>query len=293
MQILVPGVFLAIIFAFFSEGLQSVARKGLYRRPRRLFIAPALLSASFCLILVRLHAFSLPLILLILAYTFVPSLCIYLQGPYSGKPRWMDLAVVALLWLPLELAVGARWVPKNVQGLVHMAAYGIAITLALVLLLLFRGMTGMKYNLPRSVRDLVYPALGFLIAAPMLILLGRLIGFIRPFHWPSHLSAASAAGRYLTIFAATALPEEILFRALIQNWLMQKFGSDNRTLLLAAVIFGCAHLNNGPGPLPNWRYMLLATVAGFAFGKVFQKAASVLWSVSLHALVNTVDHVFF
>ena len=58
------------------------------------------------------------------------------------------------------------------------------------------------------------------------------------------------------IFAGTALPEEIFFRALIQNILMLRFGATTRTLLAASFIFGAAHLDNGPQPLPNWRYMI-------------------------------------
>jgi membrane protease YdiL (CAAX protease family) len=98
---------------------------------------------------------------------------------------------------------------------------------------------------------------------------------------------------FLLILVATALPEEILFRALIQNSLMRKLGFTNRTLLLAALIFGCSHLNNGPGPLPNWRYAIMATIAGFAYGKVFEKSSSVFSSAILHALINTSKHIFF
>ena len=95
------------------------------------------------------------------------------------------------------------------------------------------------------------------------------------------------------IFVGTALPEEILFRSLIQNLLMLRFGSNNRTLLAAALIFGCAHLNNGPQPLPNWRYMILATIAGLAYGAVFRKASTVLSSTALHTAVDWTKHLFF
>ena len=90
-----------------------------------------------------------------------------------------------------------------------------------------------------------------------------------------------------------ALPEELLFRALVQNWLMQRFGFNHVTLAAAALIFGASHLNNPPGPLPNWRYMILATIAGFVFGKVYWKSGTILSSAALHATVNTVRHAFF
>ena len=95
------------------------------------------------------------------------------------------------------------------------------------------------------------------------------------------------------IFVGTALPEEILFRALIQNLLMQRQGPSARTLLLASVIFGAAHLDNGPQPVPNWRYMILATIAGYAYGRVFQKSSTILSSAALHTMVDWTKHFYF
>jgi membrane protease YdiL (CAAX protease family) len=154
-------------------------------------------------------------------------------------------------------------------------------------------MKGMKYNLPRRAMDLVDPFIAFVAVAPILIILGLLLSFIPAFHVPGNLSLVGAAKTFGLIFAATALPEEILFRSLIQNWLMQKFGSTTAVLIVASVIFGCAHLNNGPQPLPNWRYMIVATIAGFAYGKVFQRASSAIASMTLHALVDATKHLFF
>jgi membrane protease YdiL (CAAX protease family) len=74
---------------------------------------------------------------------------------------------------------------------------------------------------------------------------------------------------------------------------MQRFGSGMRVLFVAAVIFGAAHLDNGPQALPNWRYMILATIAGFAYGKVFQKSSTVISSALFHMLVDWTKHFFF
>lgn len=217
----------------------------------------------------------------------------FLQGPDRGAATWLDFIVILMLWLPVELNAGGNWIPRHAQGFIHTVAYGIALTLALVLFLSFRGMKGMKYNLPHRIMDLIDPLIAFAIVAPILITIGLALSFIPWFHVAPHLSAAAAAKTFGIIFVATALPEEILFRALIQNWLTQKFGSTTGVLIVASVIFGCAHLNNGPQPLPNWRYMILATIAGFAYGKVFQRASSVTASMILHALVDTTKHLFF
>lgn len=286
------GIQLAAIMALLCTRLQRFLQAVLKHRQGLLFAIPALLSAVFLLPAAQLRAFSPALALLILGYTFVPTICAFLIRR-SPPPVWIDFLIIGLLWLPLEFSLGQQWVPRRVQAPLHMTAYGVAILLGLSIFLLFRRLPGMKYNLPRQPRDLVNLLLGFAACAPILIALGRAIGFLPPFHWPAQPAPPRIASQYLTIFAATALPEEILFRALIQNSIVQRLGRNTGSLLLAAFIFGCAHLNNGPGPLPNWRYMILATIAGVAYGKVYEKSSSIFASAGLHALVDLIKHLNF
>jgi membrane protease YdiL (CAAX protease family) len=257
-----------------------------------LFAIPAVLSALFLAVAAHLNAFSYPLAALILAYTFLPTAVAYLAR-HHPPPTWPDFVVIALLWFPLEFSLGHQFIPKQAQSILHLTAYGVAILLALSIFLWFRRLSGMKINLPRSGRDLVNLLIGFAVCAPILIPLGRAIGFLPPFHFPPNPSITRLGSQYLIILAITALPEEILFRGLIQNCIAQRFGTNITTLLLSAFIFGCAHLDNGPGPLPNWRYMILATIAGIAYGKVFEKSSSIFASAGLHALVDTIRHVCF
>jgi membrane protease YdiL (CAAX protease family) len=289
---LVPVILLAGILALLVPELQRFLQNVLKQRPTLLFAIPALLSAVFLAAAVLLGAFNVHLTALILTYTFLPVTCAYLARQ-SAPPTWLDFVVIALLWFPLEFSAGQQWVPKQARNSLHMVAYGVSILLGLGIFLLFRRLAGMKYNLPRSARDLANLLLGFAACAPVLIALGRAIGFLPPFHWPARPSPARIGSEYLIILAATALPEEILFRGLIQNCIAQRFGARMTTLLISAFIFGCAHLDNGPGPLPNWRYMILATIAGVAYGKVYAKSSSIFASAGLHALVDLIKHVSY
>jgi membrane protease YdiL (CAAX protease family) len=284
-QILIPALFLGAILALLSTSLQAALRRWVHSDRARVFVAPVALSAVFCALLWRYGVLTVAPAALILAYTLAPTLVAYATRS--------NFVIILLLWLPLEFAVGAGAIPKALHGFFHTVAYGIAILSALWLFLIFRDLPGMKYNPPRGVPDWVTPLIGYAIVAPILIPIGLWLGFIQPFHVPPHLTAGFVLSRFFIILAATAIPEEILFRSLIQNCIMQRMGFKNRALLLAAVIFGCAHLNNGPGPLPNWRYAIMATIAGFAYGKVFQKSSTVLSSAILHALINTSKHIFF
>ena len=288
---MIPLFLLALVLSFFVPAVPARLRRRVTATQRLVFLAPVLLAAFFCAVIGYYGALSLPLVLLILVYAFVPVICAYVQGTQPGV-TWLDFAIMLLLWLPIELNVGRPWIPRELQGLAHTAVYGIGLLLALVLLGAFRGLRGMKYKLPTQRRDALYVLAAFVAAALILIPLGLALSFLAPVH-ALRFSGAALAWRFVGIWAGTALPEEILFRALIQNWIMQKFGESNRSLLAAAAIFGCSHLNNGPGALPNWRYAILATIAGWLYGKVFQKASSIVASATLHAMVNTVRHGFF
>ena len=291
MHALILALLLLAVLGCLSTGAQGRARSVLTSRPALLFVAPAALTLLFGALAAASHAFSIPLELLVLVYTFAPAATAFFQGP-AGKPTWLDFVIILMLWLPLEFSAGHSLIPKPAQGFLHSVAYGIAILLGLTIFLGFRAMPGMKYNRP-LLRDLAYGAAAFFICAPFLIAIGRLLGFIPPAHAPALPTAGSIGRTFGLIFVGTALPEEILFRSLIQNWWMQRYGFTSRMLCVAALIFGAAHLDNGPQSLPNWRYMILATIAGLAYGKAFQKSSSVFSSITCHALVDATKHIFF
>jgi membrane protease YdiL (CAAX protease family) len=293
MQTIVLALLLAAVLGFFIPAAQTGLQRWLHRSPAAVWAVPLLLTAIFAGASVLAGVFSIPLALMVLAYTAAPVACAYLQGAGSmARPSALDFLTIALLWLPLELGAGRTLVPRPAQGFLHSVAYGIAILLSLVLFLGFRTFPGMKYNLPRQTADFRLPLAGFALLAPVLAVVGIAIGFIP---WP-HLPVKTAGQMTAAIgiiFVGTALPEEILFRSMIQNLIMLRLGASWRTLLLASFIFGCAHLDNGPQPLPNWRYMIVATIAGWAYGWVFERAGSVMSSAGLHMAVNWTKHFFF
>jgi hypothetical protein len=293
MRTLVLAILLGAVLSFFSTAVQARIHTWLRRRPALLGTLPFLLTAVFCGAAALVGACSLPLFVMILVYTAVPVWCVAGAGPGPAqRPSLRDFAAILLLWLPVEFHVGSQLIPAAAQGYLHSVAYGVAILLGLLLFRGFRAFPGMKYNLPRSPRDGWLALAGFAVSAPLLIAAGLAVGFIPWPHLPVR-SASSMAAAVPLIFIATALPEEILFRSLIQNLLMLRFGSGWRTLVAAAVVFGAAHLDNGPQPQPNWRYMIVATIAGLAYGRVFQKASSVTAPAALHMMVDWTKHYFF
>ncbi len=291
--------FLLLILALFSQPLQHQLRSAFEHNRSLIFCVPAGLSLLFCASAWHYSALSTPIVLLVAGYTFLPTLIIYSQeARLDHRPTRAatlpDLAAILLLWLPLELSVGAAYIPKPAQGTLHTIAYGVAITLALFLFLLVRNLPGMKYQLPETLSDLLRALLGLVVAAAVLIPLGLRLGFLAPAHAPRS-SLLTSLFRIAVIFCGTALPEEILFRSLIQNWITQRLPPAYVAwgIILGALVFGSAHLNNGPFPFPNWRYMILATLAGLLFGTVFARSTSVVASALLHTSVDATKYLWF
>ncbi len=290
MQTLVLGLLLAAVFSLFIPSLQKQLQAVLRGRPALIWGLPFVLTVVFAGAAAMVGVVNWQLTVMVLLYALAPVICAWFAS--GDRPHLLDFAAILLIWLPLEFAAGGSLVPRPSQGFLHSVAYGIAILLGLVLFLIFRRLPGMKYYVPREGRDFWLPLVAFVLLAPVLIGVGIAIGFIPMPHLPAQ-SAGRMAGAVGIIFAGTAVPEEILFRALIQNLLMQRLGRNWKVLLLASVIFGAAHLDNGPQAVPNWRYMIEATIAGVAYGAVFDRANSVLSSAMLHTMVDWTKHFFF
>ncbi|HVX67819.1 MAG TPA: CPBP family intramembrane glutamic endopeptidase, partial [Bryobacteraceae bacterium] len=99
---------------------------------------------------------------------------------------------------------------------------------------------------------------------------------------PWWATAAIAAGTFLGMLWVVALREEFFFRGLLQPWL---------GLIATSLLFGSVHLPFRD--FPNWRFAVLAAVAGVFYGLAYRSARSVRAAMVTHALVNTAWRVFF
>ena len=124
---------------------------------------------------------------------------------------------------------------------------------------------------------------GFLVA-PMAIALGLAMGFLH-LHtvWP-RLSAPVLG--YLFTFLFIAVPEELFFRGWLQNLLERRLGR-TPALLVTAVLFGLSHFNKRAAHF-NWRYVVLAVLAGIFYGRAWRRDRRVGASAITHACVDTV-----
>jgi membrane protease YdiL (CAAX protease family) len=95
----------------------------------------------------------------------------------------------------------------------------------------------------------------------------------------------------LGILFFTAWPEEFLFRGLLQNMLARASKSDLAGWWTASILFGFSHITNMG--FPNWRYVLLASIAGFFYGWTWRKTGSIFAPALVHASVDVMWHFLF
>ncbi len=88
----------------------------------------------------------------------------------------------------------------------------------------------------------------------------------------------------------TALPEEAVFRHVVQGGLQHWLGGTLRARWIAmavgAVLFGLAHLAGG------WPYVALATLAGLGYGWIYAASDSIAMSILAHTGLNLVHLLF-
>ena len=223
------------------------------------------------------------------AYTLTPVLLTISAG--TAKPgAWQDYLAMLAIFLPLKMRLlNALW-PFGGPTIAYVATMLLAISVALATFLFVRQFDGVGYNIVWG-RDAAFAVLfHFILLAAIVIPLGTALHFIRfdptQAHWRSLLADV------ISIFLLTAWPEEFLFRGLLQNSLSRTFSSETGGWFTASAIFGLAHITNN-GVFPNWRYAILATIAGVFYGRTWRKTNSIFASAIVHGLVDTIWHLAF
>jgi membrane protease YdiL (CAAX protease family) len=128
----------------------------------------------------------------------------------------------------------------------------------------------------------------FLYFVPIGFPLALWLGVVR---WAPSPVPWKLAGTFLGILWVVALSEEFFFRGLLQQWLEKWTGNVQAGLIAASVLFGLAHL--GFRQFPNWRFVAVAAVAGWFYGRAFQATRSIRASMVTHALVVTTWRAMF
>ena len=224
----------------------------------------------------------------IAALIFVP-LGLAITSDKAAPGTWQDFLIIVGVWVFVKFSP-AHWLfPYPGGRLAYVLTVLVAVNTSLACFLLVRRAKGVGYVLGWGKGWWLYTAGSFAAFACAAIPLGILMHFIafapQWSRWGSFLSLSIA------ILIFTAWPEELLFRGLLQNFLSRASKSELAGWWTASVMFGFSHITNMG--FPNWRYVVLATIAGIFYGWTWRKTGSIFASALVHAAVDTVWHFLF
>lgn len=248
-------------------------------------LTPALFaSCVYLLITVPLDEFSAWSLLLFFAFPALLSAVLEYLPP-AERLGWQDVTVLAALGLAVEYGWLQRSIPQ--PGLGNTGKF-LLTDIALYLYIVQRQLPGMGFDLRLRLRDLAIGVREWALFAPIGIGLGLALGFLG-FH--ARLPTAGAfAATVLVTFIFVAIPEELFFRSLLQNLLETRLPR-RQALALASALFGLSHYIHGA--VFNWRYVILATIAGVFYGRAWRRERRLGASAISHTLVDSVWVTWF
>ena len=243
---------------------------------------PALLCVPYLLVAIGSGAFRVQWFAL---YALLPAAIAVLlwqaaRADADQRGNWRDFVVLAALGLAVDLRwFEGAWPP-------HLALFNKILLLdaGIYGFVLIRQLNGTGFDLRLRFKDLGIGLREAAIYTPIALALGLTLGFLHLHRvWPG-LWAISTA--WLFTFFFVAVPEELFFRGWLQNLLEKRVGRYG-ALLLTACLFGLAHFNKRTTSF-NWRYVLLAAIAGIFYGRAWRAQRRVGASAITHATVDAI-----
>jgi membrane protease YdiL (CAAX protease family) len=264
--------------AFFGDYVaRQAARLPTWARIAR----PAILCMPYLLVSISAEMFRWGWLALYALLPVAVAGLLWQAGDVDPEQRgnWRDFLVLAVLGLVVDL----RWFEPAWPP--HMAVFNKMLLLdaGIYGFLAIRRLDGIGFDLRLRWRDAAIGLRELALYTPVAIVLGLSLKFLH-FHpeWPRLAQAAEAL---VFTFFFIAVPEELFFRGWLQNLLERRLGR-SAALFLTAVFFGLSHFNKRAEHF-NWRYVLLAAVAGVFYGRAWRQDRRVAASAITHACVDT------
>jgi membrane protease YdiL (CAAX protease family) len=259
---------------FFGFGLADNLRKRL-AQPLQRVAASAVFLLPYLVFSVPRGEFRIDLCIgLLIAIVGLTALLEYAHGD------WADYVALLSVALIIELHVFARaWPVPGLSGLEKLLFMDVVLYDYLVV----RTHILAGFDFRARTSDAIVGFREFAFYTPIALSLGFAMGFLHAHPLTANAGQIGAAWLFTLFFVA--LPEELFFRGLLLNLLQRRMSTRN-ALILSAVVFGLAHFNKRANVF-NWRYVILAAIAGVFYGRSYLANRRILSAGITHATVDT------
>ena len=202
---------------------------------------------------------------------------------------WQDFLTVVGIWVAVKFSPSHWLWPFPGGRLAYVLMVLLCLNVALASFVLLRRVNGIGYSIGWGRHWSFFVLASFIVLGCIAIPLGRGMHFVE--FAPRFEEWKSLPLLSLGILFFTAWPEEFLFRGVLQNLLSRASNSDLAGWGTASLLFGFSHITNMG--FPNWRYVVLASIAGFFYGWTWRKTGSIFASALVHAAVDVMWHFLF
>lgn len=202
------------------------------------------------------------------------------KADVSNRGNWRDFFILAVLGLSVDL----RWFEAAWPA--HLAVFNKILLLdaGIYAFLAVRRLEGVGFDLRLRLLDVGIGLREVIFYTPIALAIGLGLGFLHTHAiWPR---AGAIAFAWVFTFFFIAVPEELFFRGWLQNLLERRMGR-YPALFLSAALFGLAHFNKRAVHF-NWRYVLMAAIAGVFYGRAWRARRRVGASAVTHATVDAI-----
>jgi len=234
------------------------------------------------------NSFAVSRVAAVLGLVVVP-LALAATARRQAPGTWQDFLTLAGVWVAVKFSPSHWLWPYPGARLAYVLTVLLCVTVALATFVLVRRLNGIGYNIGWGRRWSFYVLGSFIVFGVIAIPLGTSMHFIE--FAPRWSEWKSLPFLSIAVLFFTAWPEEFLFRGLLQNLLARTSKSELAGWWTASVLFGFSHITNMG--FPNWRYVILASIAGLFYGWTWRKSGSIFASALVHALVDVTWHFFF
>ncbi|HLJ87328.1 MAG TPA: CPBP family intramembrane glutamic endopeptidase [Candidatus Angelobacter sp.] len=280
----------ALMFApywLFGFGLADVLRRLLPTGWVRV-LASVLLTAPYYVLAISRGEFNWTMAWVMPGIALLITGALQLSASSLKDGDFQDFLVLTALGIMVDLRfLHSAW-PAGLGGFSKMILADVALYGYLVI----KPIEGIGYDLSPTFSDIKFGLRELFFYAPIVLTLGLALGFLHPHAVMPKILQIPAS--WIFTFSFVALPEELFFRGVVQNLLERKLGR-RQALFLASILFGLSHFNKGNphGVFFNWRYVLLATIAGIFYGRAWRAEKRLFASSFTHASVDTIWSLWF
>ncbi|HKF47278.1 MAG TPA: CPBP family intramembrane glutamic endopeptidase [Terracidiphilus sp.] len=271
--------------AFFPARVTGRARS---LPPWAQIAAPALLAIPYVLVSFGVGNFRWTWFTLYALLPVALACACVLANRTGAASICIDLAVLILLGLSVDL----RWFERAWPA--HLSVFNKVLLLdaGIYAFVALRPIEGAGFDLRLRLRDARIGLREFLFYLPIALILGLGTGFLHLHGLGAHPGAIPGrfALAWIFTFFFIAVPEELFFRGWVQNLLERCLGR-RAALMLTAVVFGMAHFNKRAVNF-NTRYVIMAAIAGYFYGRAWRQDRRVGASAITHATVDSVWSIF-